>query len=116
MAGWIETVANIRAVLFEEDEWWSAQCLDYDVAAQAKTLLELHDELVRVLIVQVAASAQLGREPFEGINPAPQRFWELYERGWRFESKPVPFRLEKGPELPPIRPELRIARSPATVD
>src|SRR5712691_12770803 len=111
MPGWIETVSHIRAVLFEEDEWWSAQCLDYDIAAQAKTLLDLHDELVRVLAVHVAASVQLGREPFAGIGAAPAKFWELYKGGWQFESKPVPFQLENGPPLPQIRPRMRIARS-----
>jgi hypothetical protein len=113
MAEWTEIVSHIRAVLFEEGEAWSAQCLDYDIAAQAKTLPELHDELVRVLAVHVAASVQLGREPFAGIGAAPAKFWELYQGGWQFESKPVPFRLENGPLLPEIRPRMRIARSPA---
>jgi hypothetical protein len=104
-------VGHIRAVLFEEADSWSAQCLDYDVAAQAKTLLDLHDDIVRVLAVHVAASAQMGREPFTGIKPAPQRFWDLYDSGVRVESRPASFRLEKGPLLPPIQPELRSARS-----
>jgi hypothetical protein len=115
MPGWVETVSHIRAVLFEDDEWWSAQCLDYDIAAQAKTLLDLHDELIRVLAVHVAASAQLGREPFEGVKSAPRKFWDLYESGWRLESKPVPFRVETSQMLPSITPELRVARSPAPV-
>ena len=63
MVSWMQTVSHIRAVLFEEGEQWSAQCLDYDIAAQAKTLLELHDELIRVIVVHVAASNQMGREP-----------------------------------------------------
>lgn len=113
MAGWTETISHIRAVLFEEDEWWSAQCLDYDIAAQAKTLLDLHDELIRILAVHVAASTQLGREPFAGINPAPRRFWDLYESGWRLESKPVRLSLAQGQSFPAIVPEMRVARSPA---
>jgi hypothetical protein len=113
MAGWTDNVSHIRAVLFEEDGSWSAQCLDYDIAAQAKTLLDLADEIARVLVVHIAASMQMGREPFAGIKPAPKRFWDLYQRGLRIESRPVPWRLEKGPQLPPIQPELRIARSRA---
>jgi hypothetical protein len=113
MADWTERVRHIRAVLFEEGDSWSAQLLDYDIAAQAKTLLDLQDEIVRVLAVHVAASMQMDREPFAGIDAAPKRFWDLYESGLRFESRPVPFKLEKGPPLPPISPELRIARSPA---
>lgn len=111
MSDWRETVSHIRAVLFEEGGAWSAQFLDYDIAAQARTLLDLQEEIVRVLVVHLAASAQLGREPFAGIKEAPRKFWDLFEAGLRVESRPVPFKLEKGPELPPIRPELRIARS-----
>ena len=113
MADWMDIVTHIRAVLFEEGGSWSAQCLDYDIAAQSKTLLDLQDELVRVLTVHIAACAQLGREPFAGVAPAPRRFWDLYEGGLRVESRPAPYRLDKGPQLPSIRAELRIARSPA---
>lgn len=111
MANWRETVSDIRAVLFEERDTWSAQFLDYDIAAQAKTLLDLQDEIARVLAVHVAASLQMGREPFAGIKQAPRKFWDLFESGQRFESRPMPLRLDKDSPLPPIRPDLRIARS-----
>ena len=113
MANWTDNVSQLRAVLFEEGGSWSAQCLEYDIAAQAKTLLDLHDEIARVLAAHIAASVQMGREPFEGIQPAPKRFWDLYNGGLRIESRPMPFRLEEGPQLSPIQPELRIARSRA---
>ncbi len=106
-------MSHIRAVLFEEGGAWSAQFLDYDIAAQAKTLLDLQDEIARVLAVHVAPSLQMGREPFAGIKQAPRKFWDLFEGGLRLDSRPVLFSLEKGPPLPPIRPELRIARLPA---
>jgi len=112
MEDWRTTLGQIRAVLFEEGGAWSAQCLDYDIAAQAETLLDLHDELTRVLVSHVAASIQLGQEPFSAFKPAPQKFWDLYESGLRLESKPVPFTLAKA-QLPPIKPEMRVARSPA---
>jgi hypothetical protein len=112
MANWTDKVSQIRAVLFEEGGSWSAQCLEYDIAAQAKSLLDLHDEIARVLAAHIAASVQMGREPFDGIRPAPKRFWDLYN-GLRIESRPMPFRLEKGPQRPPTQPELRIARSRA---
>jgi hypothetical protein len=110
MEGWRQTLGQIRAVLSEEGGSWSAQCLDYDIAAQAKTLLDLHDELGRVLAAHIAASIELGREPFSSVNPAPQRFWELYEHGLRMESKPMSFTLDQG-QLLPIKIEMRIARS-----
>lgn len=114
MENWTDSISRIRAVLFEGEDGgpWSAQCLEYDIAAQAQTLLDLQDELVRVLVTHVAASVQLGRTPFSDIKPAPQRFWELYEGGLRFESRPQRFSCATM-TLPPITPELRIARLPA---
>lgn len=110
MEDWRTTLGQIRAVLLEEGGAWSAQCLDYDIAAQAETLLDLHDELARVLAAHIAASIELGREPFSSVKPAPRRFWELYESGLRMESKPMSFTLEEG-QLPQIKIEMRIARS-----
>jgi hypothetical protein len=107
---WTNTVGHIRAVLFEEETGgWSAQCLEYDITAQAQTFLDLQDELMRVLVTHIAACAQLGREPFSEIKEAPQRFWELYDRGLRVESRPTSFTCANI-RVPSITPELRIAR------
>ena len=113
MASWVDKVSHLRAVLFEEGDAWSAQCLDYDVTAQAETLWELPAELARVLTIHVAASVQMKREPFAGLPTAPLRFWELYEGGNRYEGKLPTFSLENGTALPSITPDLRVARSPA---
>jgi hypothetical protein len=113
MASWAEKVGHLRAVLLEEGDSWSAHCLDFDLVAQAETLPELTTELARVLAVHIAASVQMGREPFAGMSPAPLRFWELYESGKRHESELPSFAIENGPALPDITPDLRIARSPA---
>jgi hypothetical protein len=115
MASWIEKVSHLRAVLFEEGDSWSAQCLDYDVAAQAETLWELPEELARVLAIHIAASAQMNREPFAGIPAAPLRFWELFERGNRYEGKLPTFKTGAGSPIPNMTPDLRIARSPAAL-
>jgi hypothetical protein len=106
---WTETVSHIRAVLFEEKTGWTAQFLDYDLAAQAPTFLELQDEVVRVLVTHIVACAQLGREPFSEIGPAPWQFWELYDRGLRVESRPASVTCANV-RVPPMTLELRIAQ------
>jgi hypothetical protein len=111
MTGWPDTVNHIRGVLFEEEGTWSAQLLDYDLAAQSQTLPDLQDEIIRAITVHIAACMQLGRVPFAGFKPAPQRFWDLYEEAAPIESRAVPFTLARGAALPPIRPELRVARA-----
>jgi hypothetical protein len=107
---WTDTVGHIRAVLFEDETGgWSAQCLDYDMTAQAPTFLDLQDELIHVLVTHIAACAQLGREPFSEIKQAPQRFWELFDEGLRVESRPSSITCATV-RIPSISPELRIAR------
>jgi hypothetical protein len=89
-----QTAFRVSAVLFQEGEWWSAQCLEYDIAAQAKTLPDLRYELQRVLISHVCVALELGREPFEGLGSAPQKFWEMFEGAkMRVESEDLPFRV-----------------------
>jgi hypothetical protein len=105
---------HISAVLFQEGEWWSAQCLEYDIAAQARTLADLRYELERVLLSHVVVSAELGRSPFEGLKPAPQRFWDMYAASsMRIESDELPFRLPHPTPFATITPRLKVAEQRA---
>lgn len=76
---------KIRTVLFKEGEWWVAQCLDVDIAAQAKTEKDLRYELGRLLVGRMMASDKLGIEPFQGLPPAPRRYWDMF-----FEAQSQP--------------------------
>jgi hypothetical protein len=101
----------INAILIQEpDGSWSAQCLQYDIAAHARTLPDLDYELQRVLASHVAISQELQQEPFSGIGPAPQIFWDMYERAkMRVETEERPFRLPRWPTFPKVIPRLKIA-------
>lgn len=70
----------IRAIVFQEGEWLSAQCLEYDFATQARTLDALAQELQRLIVGHIATSLSLGKAPFAGIPQAPRRFFEMFER------------------------------------
>jgi hypothetical protein len=105
---------SISAVLFQEGDWWSAQCLEYDIAAQAKTLADLRYELQRVLISHISVSEELGRNPFEGLAPAPQKFWQMYEEAKMcVKSEDLPFRMPHPATFPPVSPRLKIAEQRA---
>lgn len=107
-----ERAFHISAVLFEEGDWWSAQCLEYDIAAQAKTLNDLLYELQRVLVSHICIAEELGRKPFEGLEPAPQKFWNLFQRSHaRIEMEDSPFRLPEAVAYPSLSPHLKIADS-----
>jgi hypothetical protein len=66
-------------VLFQERDWWCAQCLEHDIAAQAPSLPDLQYEIDRVLFSHLAIAEKLGREPFAGLGPAPKKFWDAFE-------------------------------------
>jgi hypothetical protein len=71
---------RIRVVVFRSGEWWIAQCLEYNLATQARRLEDVPAEVHRVLHLQITASRQRGVEPFAGFAPAPGRYWDMYEQ------------------------------------
>jgi len=77
---------KLRILFFREGDWWIAQCLEHDIAAQANGgLREAEYELGRVLITYVGACLAEGLEPFEGMAPAPERLQEM----WTKDAEPV---------------------------
>lgn len=99
----------ISVLLFQEGERWSAQCLQYDIAAQAATLPELHYEIQRVLVGHMVVSKELGVDPFESLGAAPQKFWDMYlQSHLRVETESLPFRVPRTLDEPVPVPEFRI--------
>ena len=60
---------------------WAAQCLDYDIGAQAEDLDELRAQLEMTLYAEHRLRAGTDADPFPGIDPAPQHFHMLWEKG-----------------------------------
>lgn len=107
-----EAAIAISAVLFQEEDWWIAQCLEYDLSAQAKTLPDLHYELERVLVSHLVVSAELGQDPFTGFEPAPQKFWDMYSQAQlSLAGQRHPFRVPQPTATPHIVPYLKIAET-----
>lgn len=94
---------------FEDNCSWVAQCLEYDIATQAKSLKDLYYEIERILIGHMVVSAELGVKPFDNIPAAPQEFWDRYEGSkLRVEGDRLPFRLPNTVAFPLPIPELRV--------
>ena len=100
---------HIRAVLFREEGWWVAQCLEHDIAVQATTQPDLIYELERILVGHLAVSEEARREPFASLPKAPRRYWEMYERAKPVEIGVLPFRQETPSPLPDIDLQARAA-------
>lgn len=86
----------------EEDGRWSAQCLEYDVVAQARKLTELQYEFEKTLMSYLVLSDVEGYNVLEKLGPAPEEFWNLWEQ---HEASELQFSLEKES----IRPEKPIS-------
>jgi hypothetical protein len=98
---------TINVVIFREGDFWVAQCLEYDIAAQAKSLRDLQYEIQRTLagLIITATEAKEGR--FEHIAPAPKRYWEMFATAYALEYEHHPFRVPLGHASP--RAELRVS-------
>lgn len=81
----------IRVVQFREGSWLVAQCLEVDIAAQAKTESDLLYQLSRLLVGRILASEKLGVDPFKTLPPAPKRYWDMYYEATSRPAKILPF-------------------------
>jgi hypothetical protein len=93
---------RIRAVIFKEGEHWVAQCLEYRYAIQTRKIEDMPRVLRDCLTAQILISRERGIEPFYGYEPAPRRYWEMYER-----ATPMPEQTEAPESAPEV--EMRVA-------
>jgi hypothetical protein len=86
---------------------WIAQCLELDIAAQAKTIRGVQWEFQRVLAAHFATAKTLGMDPFD-LPKAPSHFWDQYSN----EAEPFAFRRVAeiaGPWAEPPSVDARVA-------
>lgn len=103
---------TLRVVYLREGDSWIAQCLEHDIAAQGKTLPDVEEAFRRTVVGQIMLDLRKGREPFEGIKPAPKMYWRKFDEGLRLG---VDSRIDLPKDVPPafmiqeIRNEARVA-------
>jgi predicted RNase H-like HicB family nuclease len=95
---------HIKAVIFKEGDWWVGQCLEHDIAAQAKTPKDLAYEIQRVLMGHIVVSKQEGLVPFANIPKAPDRYWQLFTNSLQLSPNNFNFKLSPDVQVP--TPEL----------
>lgn len=107
----------VRVLVVRQGSEWLAQGLEYDVAAQGPSDESALNAFARIIRAHIRHDYELGREPFEGVPPAPERFiqvWEGLEQG--FSWQPVTFAKDSSDgEIPPAYILQAIARN-ADVD
>jgi hypothetical protein len=100
---------NLSVLFIEEPRGWSAQVLDYDIATQAASLEELFYEVERILLAYIALAAEEKHAPFEGIPPAPKKYWEVFEKSPFVMRDPNEGLRIKRVRTPRIQKHIRIA-------
>lgn len=108
-----ESAIALSVLFFENDEGWTAQCLEVDIAAQAETLEALCHEVERVLVAHIMVARELGREPFDGLQRAPQRYWHIFDKSRLSVQRPAARYAVEERETPLIHPRIRIAETSA---
>jgi hypothetical protein len=76
----------LHIVLLQEGEFWVAQALEYDIAAQGKDIKGAQRAFLRTLSAQVQLDIDNGRTPLEGIGPAPEWYFQAFTNGRPLES------------------------------
>jgi len=101
---------KLSVIILQEEGWFVAQCLEYDIAAQGRTVKDVLYEFQRTLVGHIILCHQDGTK-LEDIPPAPPKFWQWFENGTNFEGDGTPFRIPVE-SLPPAymipEPVLRI--------
>ena len=102
---------KINVVLYQEDNWWIAQGLEFDISAQASSLHELHSLFAMKVVTEIVISQDLKIQPLEGIAPAPELFWQMFkEATMAVSADPPPVRIEDGPLAPHIISTMKIGQ------
>lgn len=99
---------TIRAVVYQQGDSLCAQCLECDIATQAKNLDDLCYDLERLIIGHIAIGLEHGFDALSRTRPAPKRYWEMFRRS-RIELPPQKLRFRlKTRGITVLPPQIRI--------
>lgn len=94
---------TIRVIIKKEDSHWVAQCLEYDIAAQAKDLNDIDYAFQRSFVGHIVACNERGLD-WKKIDKAPTVFWEMFDGARVLSAK-----SDQSFDQYPVMPELRVA-------
>lgn len=77
----MEAHERLKILLFTEGSTWIAQCLQFDITAQADSHPKALERLEVLFWAQHYLDVQAGRAPFSAALKAPKRYWEMFKQG-----------------------------------
>lgn len=75
-----QTGETVRILAWPPGGQWTAQCLEYDVAAQAPGLQAVLGRVEDTLADNAVECERRGQEPLSNLKPAPDRLFDLWGR------------------------------------
>jgi hypothetical protein len=74
-----KTPKILRVLLIPEGDFWVAQCIDHDIAAQGSDPDGARRAFLITLAQQIELDVAKNRVPLEAIKPAPEWYFTAYE-------------------------------------
>ncbi len=103
------TMYQLSLLLKKEGPFWVAQCLEYDIAGQGKTIKDAQYQVERAFVGSMILAQQRQVDDVHAfIPPAPPEYWKMYGEAEPLKESPAdPFR--SGMLLPiSVKPEIRV--------
>ena len=107
-----QTILTIKVLFTREGEAWVAQCLEHDIASQGRTVQEAEETFGRTFLGQIMLDLRRGKEPLQGIGPAPRMYWRKFKEGIELKVEPtiaLPKSVPPAFVIEEIRKEARVA-------
>jgi hypothetical protein len=76
---------EIHVLILNEGEHLVAQCLEYDITAQAKSIEALEESFIRAFLGQIVLALEHGEQPFANLAQAPAFYWNKFKEARKFE-------------------------------
>jgi hypothetical protein len=102
---------SVTVLFIREEARWVAQCLEYDIAAQADTIAGAKRAFSKAFVSQVATNIRHGKRPLQDVPKAPGFYFDLFKKGERLADRtlPKPVIPDSKIDVVPRVKELRIA-------
>lgn len=84
---------GLRVLLFQEQGYWFAQALEFDISARGKSVAEAQENFSLTAVIDLKISLEKTGEEFGGIDPAPDRFHKMFEGA---SGHPTPVKMPPG--------------------
>ena len=102
----------VSVLLMREENRWVAQCLEYDIAAQADSISGVKKAFSKAFVSQVAVNVRHGKKPLQDVPKAPDFYRQMFKKAERLVDRPMfamPYQLIPEVDVKAKAKEMRIA-------